>query len=161
MSRRKPSRSRAHDSSRIAWDGLLDAPSTGAPRTIDDSRVDAVIAKTLESVPARATHWSTRTMAQTFNHSSDLLFVEKVRDIVGLYMVLDIHLVMDDYGTQKTPLHQELARPPSALPCAFHAELCVLAEPGRTLVRGADAALHSPRHASLDAKTRAGHQALP
>ena len=45
-------------------DGLLDAPRTGAPRTIDDARVDAVIAKTLESVPQAATHWSTRTMAR-------------------------------------------------------------------------------------------------
>jgi transposase len=45
-------------------DGLLDAPRSGAPRTIDDARVDAVIAKTLESVPEGATHWSTRTMAR-------------------------------------------------------------------------------------------------
>src|ERR1700761_9188736 len=43
-------------------DGLLDAPRPGAPRTIDDARVD-VIAKTLESVPEAATHWSTRTIA--------------------------------------------------------------------------------------------------
>lgn len=91
-------------------DGLLDAPRSGAPRTIDDARVDAVIAKTLESVPDGATHWSTRTMArdsglsqtavsriwrafglqphrqETFKLSSDPLFVDKVRDIVGLYM---------------------------------------------------------------------------
>jgi transposase len=91
-------------------DGLLDAPRSGAPRTIDDVRVDAVIAKTLESVPAGATHWSTRTMAsaaelsqtavsriwrafglqphrqETFKLSTDPMFVEKVRDIVGLYM---------------------------------------------------------------------------
>lgn len=91
-------------------DGLLDAPRPGAPRSIDDARVDAVIAKTLESVPAGATHWSTRTMAremdvsqtavsriwrafglqphrqETFKLSSDPLFVEKVRDIVGLYL---------------------------------------------------------------------------
>ncbi len=91
-------------------DGLLDAPRPGAPRTIDDARVDAVVAKTLESVPAGATHWSTRTMAretgmtqtavsriwrafglqphrqETFKRSSDPLFVEKVRDIVGLYL---------------------------------------------------------------------------
>ena len=91
-------------------DGLLDAPRSGAPRTIDDARVDAVIAKTLESVPRGATHWSTRTMAsasglsqtavsriwrafglqphrqETFKLSSDPMFVEKVRDIVGLYM---------------------------------------------------------------------------
>lgn len=44
-------------------DGLLDAPRPGAPRSIDDARVDAVIAKTLESVPTGATHWSTRSMA--------------------------------------------------------------------------------------------------
>lgn len=91
-------------------DGLLDAPRPGAPRTIDDARVDAVIAKTLQSVPAAATHWSTRTMArqanlsqatvsriwrafglqphrqETFKLSSDPLFVDKVRDIVGLYL---------------------------------------------------------------------------
>jgi transposase len=91
-------------------DGLLDAPRPGAPRSIDDARVDALIAKTLESIPAGATHWSTRTMAremdvsqtavtriwrafglqphrqETFKLSSDPLFVEKVRDIVGLYL---------------------------------------------------------------------------
>ena len=91
-------------------DGLLDAPRSGTPRSIDDARVDAVIARTLESMPARATHWSTRAMAreaqvshasvariwrafglqphrqETFKLSSDPLFVEKVRDIVGLYL---------------------------------------------------------------------------
>jgi transposase len=45
-------------------DGLLDAPRSGAPRTIDDVRVDAVTAKTLEGTPTAATHWSTRTMAR-------------------------------------------------------------------------------------------------
>jgi hypothetical protein len=45
-------------------DGLLDASRPGAPRTIDDARMDAVIAKTLESLPEAATHWSTRTMAR-------------------------------------------------------------------------------------------------
>ncbi len=44
-------------------EGRLDAPRSGAPRTIDDACIDAVIGKTLESVPVRATHWSTRTMA--------------------------------------------------------------------------------------------------
>src|SRR5450631_4060894 len=91
-------------------DGLLDAPRSGAPRTIDDARVDAVIAKTLESVPDGATHWSTRTMAresglsqtavsriwrafglqphrqETFKLSTDPQFVAKTRDIVGLYL---------------------------------------------------------------------------
>ncbi len=91
-------------------DGLLDAPRSGAPRTIDDARVDAVIAKTLEAIPKNATHWSTRSMAremglsqtavsriwrafglqphrqETFKLSTDPLFVDKVRDIVGLYL---------------------------------------------------------------------------
>ena len=91
-------------------DGLLDAPRSGAPRSIEDERVEAVIAKTLESVPKGATHWSTRLMArdmgmtqnailriwhafglqphrqETFKLSTDPLFVEKVRDIVGLYL---------------------------------------------------------------------------
>lgn len=91
-------------------DGLLDAPRSGAPRTIGDAKVDAVIARTLETVPPNATHWSTRNMAremglsqtavtriwhafglqphrqETFKLSSDPLFVDKVRDIVGLYL---------------------------------------------------------------------------
>lgn len=91
-------------------DGLLDAPRSGAPRTIGDARVDAVIAKTLKEKPSNATHWSTRVMAreaglsqtavgriwrafglqphrqETFKLSSDPLFVEKTRDIVGLYL---------------------------------------------------------------------------
>src|SRR3954452_4428466 len=91
-------------------DGLLDAPRPGAPRTIEDAQVDAVVARTLESVPTGATHWSTRTMArglgmsktavsrfwrafglqphrqETFKLSTDPFFVDKVRDIVGLYL---------------------------------------------------------------------------
>lgn len=91
-------------------DGLLDALRPGAPRTIDDARVDAVIAETLESVPEAATHWSTRAMAremdmtqsavsriwrafglqphrqESFKLSTDPLFVDKVRDIVALYL---------------------------------------------------------------------------
>lgn len=91
-------------------DGLHDAPRSGAPRSIDDSQVEAVIARTLESKPSNATHWSTRGMAQamgmsqtavsriwrafglqphrqeTFKLSTDPLFVEKTRDIVGLYL---------------------------------------------------------------------------
>jgi transposase len=91
-------------------DGLLDAPRPGAPRTITDGDVERVIRKTLEDRPAAATHWSTRTMAaaagvsqtavvriwhayglqphreETFKLSSDPLFIDKVRDIVGLYL---------------------------------------------------------------------------
>jgi transposase len=91
-------------------DGLHDEPRPGAPRTIDDQRVDALIVKTLESTPVGATHWSSRSMArasgvstssvqriwrafglqphrsETFKLSTDPLFVEKVRDIVALYV---------------------------------------------------------------------------
>lgn len=91
-------------------DGLLDEPRPGAPRMISDASVERVVTLTLESKPKDATHWSTRSMAKraglsqsaivriwrafglqphrvdTFKLSTDPLFVEKVRDIVGLYM---------------------------------------------------------------------------
>src|SRR5579863_1256044 len=91
-------------------DGLLDEPRPGAPRTISDAQVERVIAKTLHEKPREATHWSSRMMAkasglsqtavmriwhafglqphraETFKLSTDPLFIEKVRDIVGLYM---------------------------------------------------------------------------
>ena len=91
-------------------DGLSDEPRPGRPRTITDEQVDAVITQTLESTPRDATHWSTRSMARevgltqtavsriwrafglqphrqdTFKLSKDPLFVEKVHDIVGLYL---------------------------------------------------------------------------
>ena len=89
-------------------DGLLDQPRSGRPRMIDDADVERVITLTLETTPRDATHWSTRSMAQrsglshttvsriwrafslqpdrteTFKLSPDPLFIEKVRDIVGL-----------------------------------------------------------------------------
>src|SRR4051812_42599610 len=91
-------------------DGLLDEPRLGAPRSISDARVEEVITKTLESMPGNSTHWSTRLMAkktglsqtaivriwrafglqphrvENFKFSKDPQFVEKVRDIVGLYL---------------------------------------------------------------------------
>ena len=91
-------------------DGLLDQPRSGRPRMIDDADVERVIALTLETTPKDATHWSTRSMArrsglshttvsriwrafalqphrtETFKLSADPLFIEKVRDIVGLYL---------------------------------------------------------------------------
>jgi len=91
-------------------DGLLDEPRSGTPRKLSDEQVERVLTRTLESQPRAATHWSTRDMAkacglsqssvsriwrafslaphrsQTFKLSRDPLFIEKVRDIVGLYL---------------------------------------------------------------------------
>jgi len=91
-------------------DGLYDEPRPGAPRTIEDEKVEEVLVKTLETTPRNATHWSTREMARrvglspatvariwracglkphrtdTFTLSKDPLLIEKVRDIVGLYL---------------------------------------------------------------------------
>jgi transposase len=91
-------------------EGLLDEPRPGAPRSITDAQVEAVVTKTLASMPENSTHWSTRLMAQktgmsqtaivriwrtfglqphrveNFKFSKDPQFVEKVRDIVGLYL---------------------------------------------------------------------------
>jgi transposase len=90
--------------------GLLDEPRSGTPRTVSDEQIEDVVVKTLESKPRDATHWSTRDMAkvsglsqstvsriwrafglqphreETWKLSSDPQLVEKVRDIVGLYL---------------------------------------------------------------------------
>jgi transposase len=44
-------------------EGLYDEPRVGAPRTISDDQVEAIIVKTLETTPPDETHWSTRSMA--------------------------------------------------------------------------------------------------
>jgi transposase len=91
-------------------DGLHDEPRPGRPRTISDDDVERVIVTTLEQQPVNATHWSTRSMAdatgltqvavhriwrafglkphqtEDFKLSPDPLFIDKVRDIVGLYL---------------------------------------------------------------------------
>jgi transposase len=91
-------------------DGLLDDPRPGRPRLVGDERIEALITATLETTPPDATHWSTRSMAEhlglsqsmvsrvwrafglaphkqdSWKLSKDPLFVEKVRDVVGLYL---------------------------------------------------------------------------
>jgi transposase len=91
-------------------EGLTDEPRPGRPRTIGDEQVEAVITRTLESTPTDATHWSTRALAaelglsqsavsriwrafglqphrqDTWKLSKDPQFIDKVRDVVGLYL---------------------------------------------------------------------------
>ena len=95
---------------KLRLDGLYDEPRPGAPRKIGDDKVEQIVTQTLESTPRGQTHWSTRELAktsglshmtisriwrafglqpyrsETFKLSPDPLLVEKVRDIVGLYM---------------------------------------------------------------------------
>jgi transposase len=94
----------------LGLDGLLDEPRPGTPLKLSDEQVERVLTRTLESQPEAATHWSTRDMAkacglsqssisriwrafslaphrsETFKLSKDPLFIEKVRDIVALYL---------------------------------------------------------------------------
>ena len=91
-------------------DGLADEPRPGTPRSLTDTQIEEAITKTLETKPANATHWSTRSLAKTlglsqtavsriwrafglqpqradtFKLSADPFFIEKVRDVVGLYL---------------------------------------------------------------------------
>lgn len=95
---------------RNGMEGLVDAPRSGAPRTISDKKVEEVITRTLEAPPKERTHWSRRRMAKEvgigqdsvgriwrtfgvkphvvkgFKLSKDPMFVEKTRDVIGLYL---------------------------------------------------------------------------
>ncbi len=252
-------------------DGLLDEPRPGQPRKIGDAQVEAVIARTLESKPSEATHCSTRSMAratglnqtaisriwrafalqphrtESFKLSHDPLFIDKVRDIVGLYLYppqralvlsvdeksqiqalertapllpmrpgqaerrapdylrhgttslfaaldtktgkgigqmhrrhrsaefrrfldtiednvppeLDVHLIMDNYATHKTPPHPALVCQTSALPCSLHAHRGQLAQPRRALVRRAHRKAHPTRQLPLHPRTGNCHSNLP
>ena len=99
-------------------EGLRDEPRSGTPRTLEDARIEAVIVRTLESLPPDATHWSSRSMAkasgvsissvqriwrafglqphrlEAFKLSTDPDFVAKVRDVVGLYVSPPEHAIV-------------------------------------------------------------------
>ncbi len=99
-------------------DGLLDEPRPGTPRRITDGQIEDVVVRTLETTPRGATHWSTRDMAkasglshmtvqriwqafglqphrsETFKLSPDPLLIDKVRDIVGLYVNPPAHAIV-------------------------------------------------------------------
>ena len=119
-------------------DGLLDEPRPGAPRTINDTQVEAVVTRTLETTPRGATHWSTRTLAKatgvspmsvhriwqafglqphrtkSFKLSPDPLLIDKVRDIVGLYLNPPQHAAV--FCVDEKPQIQALDRTAPLLP---------------------------------------------
>jgi transposase len=119
-------------------DGLYDEPRPGAKRTITDDQVEQIIVRTLETTPRDATHWSTREMAkavglshtaisriwhtfglqphrtETFKLSNDPLLVEKVRDIVGLYLDPPAHAAV--FCVDEKPQIQALDRTQPLLP---------------------------------------------
>jgi transposase len=148
-------------------DGLYDEPRPGAKRTITDDQVEAVIVRTLETTPRGATHWSTRAMAkavglshtaisriwhtfglqphrtETFKLSNDPLLVEKVRDIVGLYLDPPAHAAV--FCVDEKPQIQALDRTQPFLPM----------QPGQVERRTYDYKRHGTTtlFAALNAKT--------
>jgi transposase len=148
-------------------DGLYDEPRPGAKRTITDDQVEHVIVRTLETTPRGATHWSTREMAkavglshmaisriwrtfglqphrsETFKLSNDPLLVEKVRDIVGLYLDPPAHAAV--FCVDEKPQIQALDRTQPLLPM----------QPGQNERRTHDYTRHGTTtlFAALNAKT--------
>jgi transposase len=148
-------------------DGLYDEPRPGAPRTITDEQVEQVIIRTLETTPRGATHWSTRDMAKavglnrmaisriwhtfglqphrsdTFKLSNDPLLIEKVRDIVGLYLHPPAHAAV--FCVDEKPQIQALDRTQPLLPM----------QPGQVERRTHDYKRHGTTtlFAALNAKT--------
>jgi len=148
-------------------DGLYDEPRPGAKRKITDEQVEAVVVRTLETKPPGATHWSTRSMAkavgldrmaisriwqafglqphrsETFKLSNDPLLVEKVRDIVGLYVDPPQHAAV--FCVDEKPQIQALDRTQPLLPM----------QPGQVERRTHDYKRHGTTtlFAALDAKT--------
>jgi len=119
-------------------DGLCDEPRPGVPRRITDAQVEDVVVKTLESVPDGATHWSTRQMAaavglsqtsisriwrafglkphvvQDFKVSTDPQLIDKVRDVVGLYLAPPANAAV--FCVDEKPQIQALTRSAPVLP---------------------------------------------
>ena len=119
-------------------DGLVDAPRPGAARTIGDDVIEAIVVETLESAPRDATHWSTRTLAakhkishtsvreiwrafglkpwreDSFKISPDPDLVEKIRDLVGLYMSPPVAAAV--FAIDEKPQIQALNRTAPTLP---------------------------------------------
>ncbi len=119
-------------------EGLYDEPRPGAPRKISDEAVEEVVVQTLESTPKGRTHWSTRKMAEKagispssvgriwrahglkphivrgFKLSNDPQFIDKVRDVVGLYMNPPEHAVV--FSFDEKPQIQALERAQPVLP---------------------------------------------
>jgi transposase len=116
-------------------DGIYDEPRVGAPRTISDEDVEAVLVKTLEATPPGETHWSTRTMAsnagmshttigriwrtfglkphvsESFKISPDPQLIEKIRDVVGLYMNPPTNAVVFSFDEKSQIQALERAQP--------------------------------------------------
>lgn len=116
-------------------DGLYDEPRVGTPRTISDEDVETVIVKTLETTPPGETHWSTRTMAtnagmshttigriwrtfglkphviDSFKMSPDPQLIEKIRDVVGLYMHPPTNAVVFSFDEKSQIQALERAQP--------------------------------------------------
>ncbi len=119
-------------------DGLVDAPRPGAARTIGDDVVEAVVVETLESAPPDATHWSSRELAKkhgishttvreiwrafglkpwrqdSFKISPDPELVEKIRDLVALYMSPPVAAAV--FAIDEKPQIQALNRTAPTLP---------------------------------------------
>jgi transposase len=119
-------------------DGLADEPRPGVPRTITDAQVEEVVVRTLEEVPEGATHWSKRELArqvgispssvhriwrafglqpwrtETFKISPDPLLIDKIRDVVGLYLAPPANAAV--FAVDEKPQIQALERTAPVLP---------------------------------------------
>ncbi len=128
----------AHRFAAERLDGLVDAPRPGAARKIGDEVIEAVLVETLESAPPDATHWSTRELAKkhgishttvgeiwrafglkpwrqdSFKVSPDPELVEKVRDLVGLYMSPPVAAAV--FAVDEKPQIQAINRTAPTLP---------------------------------------------